>query len=143
MNKHRRITKFIILTGLILSCLISNANPVQAQTVTNKSQTGLTGLLNEAGQSAGWQTEKIDPSTGLVVILGVFTRYVLSFIGVIFIIYVIFGGYLWLTAAGSEEKVDKAKKIIRDGVIGLLVITAAAAIYIFIQGALSAATIAS
>ena len=47
---------------------------------------------------------------------------VLGFLGVVGVIVVIYGGVLWMTSAGDEEKVDKGKKTIIAGVIGIIII---------------------
>jgi len=56
----------------------------------------------------------------------------LSFLGVIFMILMLYGGYNWMTAAGDEKKVDKAKDTIRAAVIGLVIVIASYAISVFI-----------
>ena len=46
----------------------------------------------------------------------------LGFLGVAGVIVTIYGGAIWLSAAGDDEKVEKAKKTIIAGVIGLIII---------------------
>ncbi len=55
----------------------------------------------------------------------------LSFLGVIFMLLMIYGGFNWMTAEGDEQKVEKAKDTIRAAVIGLVIVIAAYAISIF------------
>src|SRR3989344_1501165 len=43
----------------------------------------------------------------------------LSLLGVLLIVLILYAGFLWMTAAGSEEKISKAKKIIGAAIIGL------------------------
>lgn len=43
----------------------------------------------------------------------------LSFLGTIFLIYTVYGGYLIMTAAGKEDDIEKGKNIIKYGVIGV------------------------
>ena len=57
---------------------------------------------------------------------------ILSFLGIIFFVLVIYGGFLWMTAAGSEEQVGKAKKIIVYAAIGIIIILSAYVITNFI-----------
>lgn len=59
-------------------------------------------------------------------------RLVLGLMTLIAVVLVIYGGFVWLTAAGNEENVEKAKKIISAAVIGLIVILLAWAIVIFV-----------
>ncbi|MFA5420944.1 MAG: hypothetical protein WC280_02900 [Patescibacteria group bacterium] len=47
---------------------------------------------------------------------------ILSFLGVIFIILVIYAGFSWMTAGGNEEQVKKAQKILKNSIIGLVVV---------------------
>ncbi|KKT54573.1 MAG: hypothetical protein UW45_C0013G0021 [Parcubacteria group bacterium GW2011_GWC2_44_22] len=46
----------------------------------------------------------------------------LGFLGVIGVIIVIYGGFLWMSAMGDDEKVEKGKKTIIAGAIGLVII---------------------
>lgn len=46
----------------------------------------------------------------------------LLFVGFIFVILVIYGGYLWMTAGGNEDQLTKAKKILTNSVIAVLII---------------------
>ncbi|MFA6171034.1 MAG: Ig-like domain-containing protein [Patescibacteria group bacterium] len=59
-------------------------------------------------------------------------RVMLGFLALIMIIIIMYGGWLWMTAGGEAEKVDKAKKLIRNAVIGLIILLSAFAIVSFI-----------
>lgn len=61
----------------------------------------------------------------------------LSLVGVIFLVLVIYGGFLWMTAGGTEAQVKKAKDIITAAVIGVVLIAAAYAITNFVFQSLS------
>lgn len=56
----------------------------------------------------------------------------LGLLGIIFIFLIVIGGYNWMTAAGEEEKVTKAKNTFMRAVIGLIIIVAAYAITYFV-----------
>lgn len=60
----------------------------------------------------------------LEVILGTVIRLILSVVGVLFFMMILYSGYNWLTAAGSEEKIKKAKRTIAHAVIALAIILA-------------------
>ena len=49
-------------------------------------------------------------------------NFLLSFIGLIFFLLMLYAGYLWMTARGNDELVQKAKKIIREAVTALIII---------------------
>ena len=65
----------------------------------------------------------------------------LGFLGIIAVIIVMYGGFKWMTAAGNEEQVGEARKLIVGGVIGLLVIFMAWAIASFVGFKLQSATL--
>lgn len=59
-------------------------------------------------------------------------RIALGFLGIIAVVLIIYAGWLWMTADGQEEKIDKAKKILTGAVIGLVITLSAFAIASFI-----------
>lgn len=55
-----------------------------------------------------------------------------SLLGIIFLILIIYGGFVWMMARGNEEEVKKAQKIIERAVIGLVVVLLSVSIaYLF------------
>lgn len=58
------------------------------------------------------------------VIGGIITG-VIGLLGVIFFILILYGGYLWMTARGNEQQIEKAKDIIKSSSIGLAVVLGA------------------
>lgn len=67
----------------------------------------------------------------------------LSMIGVIFLVLMIYGGYIWMAARGDEAEAKKAKGIITMAIIGLVVVIAAYAISTFVVGRLIAGATAT
>ncbi|MBI2050410.1 MAG: PKD domain-containing protein [Parcubacteria group bacterium] len=65
---------------------------------------------------------------------------VLGFLGVIAVIFIIFGGFRMMTAAGNEDQTASGKQAIIAGVIGLFVIFAAWGIASFVINNFSSAT---
>lgn len=61
------------------------------------------------------------------IITGIF-----SFLGIIFVAFTIYGGFLYMNARGNEEQTKKATSIITQALIGLVIILAAYAITYFI-----------
>lgn len=61
-------------------------------------------------------------------------QWVLGILAILAVALVIYGGFLWMTSAGNEERVDKGKKVISAALIGLVVVILAWAIVIFIAG---------
>ena len=57
---------------------------------------------------------------------------VLALVGVVALGVILYGGFRWMTAAGNEEAVGEAKKIITAGVIGLIIVIVAWAVVSFV-----------
>lgn len=70
-------------------------------------------------------------------IIGNIIKGALSIAGVIFFAYIVWAGYLWMTAHGEEEKITQAKKMISGAIIGLAITLMAYAITIFVVGRLT------
>jgi len=86
--------------------------------------TGLEATAKEGGLNTS--------STDIAVIVGAWIQYALSFVGVIFLVLMIYAGFLWMTAAGNEEQIKKAKSLIASAVIGAVIVFGAYAITYFI-----------
>ena len=85
------------------------------------------GFLGKSANQAGY-----DLNTKPQNIIAIIIQTALMFLGVIFLILMIYGGYLWMTARGNEEQVTKAKNLISAAIIGLVIVLAAYAISYFI-----------
>lgn len=85
-------------------------------------------FLNIAADNSGFDLSKKDTEPVIASIV----KALISFLGVIFFLLVIYGGFMWMTAQGNDEQVARAKKIIINSTIGLVVIMLAYAITWFI-----------
>ncbi|MCK4539781.1 hypothetical protein KAU09_01350 [Candidatus Parcubacteria bacterium] len=79
--------------------------------------------LEITAKAAGFGDPKSLPEI-IGAIIGVF----LSLLGVIFLILIMYGGFLWMTSGGKEEKVLIAKKTIENSIIGMIIILSSYAI---------------
>ena len=104
--------------------------PVYAGGLDNAFNTS--GALGEVGEEAGYDTSQ----EGILPIIKTIIQVALSFLGVIFLILVIYGGFLWMTASGNEEQVGKAKKILKSAIIGLVIVIMSYAISWFVTNAI-------
>ncbi|MEK7625395.1 MAG: hypothetical protein AAB467_03525 [Patescibacteria group bacterium] len=68
-------------------------------------------------------------------------RIALGLLGTIFLVIVLYGGYLWMTAGGNEDQIGQAKSWIYSGVVGLGIILSAFAITMFVLESLTTATV--
>lgn len=59
-------------------------------------------------------------------------QYALGFMGTVAVAIIIWGGFVWMTSAGNEERVKKAKEVIKWAVVGMVVVMLAWAIVVFV-----------
>ncbi len=90
--------------------------------------------LNEFGSQTQLGTKQL--TTTIASIINV----AMGLLGMVVVILILVGGFLWMTAAGSDEQITKAKGFIFGGVIGLAIILSAYAIAQFVVGSLITAT---
>jgi len=101
------------------------------------------------GSNVGWgnvSTETIGNLTGLGgtdprEIAANVINVILGFLGIIAVVLILIGGFMWMTAAGNDDKVATAKKIMTAGIIGLVIVLAAFGIAKFVIQALIGATV--
>lgn len=110
----------IILSIFFVSGFLVCVNVNQVSAYSFKSESGLYYTGDEAGYGAA-----SDFDEGLQYGIGRVIRMILTFLGVLFLILMIYGGYIWMMARGNEQEVEKAKNIIKNALIGLVVVLAA------------------
>ena len=64
----------------------------------------------------------------------------IGLLGIVAVVIILSGGFMWMTAGGNEDRVEKAKHLIFSGIIGLAIILAAFAIAKFVINSLVTAT---
>lgn len=63
-------------------------------------------------------------------------NWMLGILALIAVIFILYAGFLWLTSAGNEDRIEKAKEILISTLIGLLIILAAWGIVLYVLGIL-------
>jgi hypothetical protein len=128
-NLKRLIFLAIFLAVLIIPYLVF------AQTAAPTADTGSTPNaiknMQTTADSGGYVTADVDETT-ISTIAGRVVAAVLGLLGVLFISLMVYGGGLWMTAQGSEDQVEKAKTVIKNSTIGLIVIVSAGAIFLVV-----------
>lgn len=89
----------------------------------------------DAGEIAyGGQPPSLEKTVGAIIKSG------LGLLGVVFIVLIVYSGYLWMTARGEDKQVTKAKDTITSAIIGLAITLGAYAITDFVVDSLITAT---
>lgn len=145
MNMHhlreRRKILAICYSLLVISVVfvvVAFVSPVLAQQppagpLPAPDKVGISGAADVPGQ-AGLMLSGTDPR----IIVAKIIRVALGFLGTVALLLILYGGYLWMTAVGNEEQIDKAKKVLTQAAIGLVIILSAFSITQFILNRLLA-----
>ena len=102
--------------------------PVQAQS-TNPLQ-GAQNQLGTFAPSLGYGGDT--QGTQLMKTIGAIIQFALGFMGIVFVLLIIYSGFLWMTAGGDTKKVESAKNIIKNCIIGLIIMVLAYSITTFV-----------
>jgi len=126
MKNMKRTISGLIVSIVILTNFITMGNFVFAANLENAFTSD--GPLGQVGDKAGYniQQRTLDPLISQIITI------VLSFLGVIFLVLMIYGGFLWMTSAGNEDRTKKAKAIFISALIGLIIVVVAYAITFFV-----------
>ncbi len=85
--------------------------------------------LNIVAKISGYNIEKGGDLTPLFIAI---IQTGLGLLGTLFLILIMYGGFLWMTDRGNEEQVLKARKIITGAIIGLIIVLSSYAITFFV-----------
>jgi PKD repeat protein len=114
-----------------LSCVAEGGNVAKCLADSQTSDTK-TSFTEFQGGLAAPSTEGYAPSLTQATDVRTYalniTNYALGFLALIAVLIIIYGGFLYLTAAGKEEQAGKGKKAISYAVIGILIIMGSFAI---------------
>ncbi|MBN2854002.1 TrbC/VirB2 family protein [Patescibacteria group bacterium] len=113
----KRIKILFIIFAFLGLFLVANLSFAQSFG-TEEVELGLEGALASAE----------DPR----IIAGRFIQFALGFLGILAVLLIMYAGFLWMSSGGDEEKISRAKKILINGVIGLVIILSSWALATFI-----------
>lgn len=122
----KKIVLGMLTTFLVFTACFVMAPDANALKLSDAFKVG--GPLDKTAIATGYDTSQrsIDPIISKIITV------VLSFLGVVFLLLMIYGGFLWMTGGGNEKQAAKAKAIIIAAIIGLIIVVAAYAITFFV-----------
>ena len=128
----------LVGTMLVVTCVIlANLLVVPLASAVGDLKTEMNEQMNLVGTA---YDQTADSGTGLMTMIGNIIRIVLTLLGVVVLVLVVYAGFLWMTAGGDTEKVKTAKTMLTNAIIGLALILAAYAISDFVVSKLFEAT---
>ncbi len=102
------------------------AQPVLAQ--------GSLGGVLKGGLDKAAPDEIKGGETNPAIILGKLIGALIGFVGALLFFYMLYGGFLWMTAGGDEGKVKSARLVIKNAIIGIVIVAMSYAISNFVVG---------
>jgi hypothetical protein len=88
--------------------------------VSGDVNTGLTRLGSDANLNGS--TGIFNPQDSVVTIIGKVVKILLFVSGAITVLFVIIGGFMYVTSAGNEEQATKGRKTVTYALIGIIII---------------------
>lgn len=97
--------------------------------------------LDDIAKGGGFKAIGSDSaSTALPVLVGNIIYSALTILGTVFLALMVYAGYLYFTARGNDEFVERAIATIKRSVIGLVIVFLAFAITAFVVGQITTQT---
>ncbi len=123
-TRKKKAERTVLAAVGVFICAFAVFSALPAAAVT---QTEL-GLTPGLAQNIGLSTRDIRETIALII------NAFLGLLGLVMVVLMIYAGFLYMTSQGNEEQVTKAKAIIRNAIIGLIIITLSYAIVRFVFG---------
>lgn len=127
------------------SLVAVNATPVppppapgtESEEETNTLYGGLLKSIKGTAGKSGYQTGSDADTLGNTI--SKVTSTFIGFLGVIATFLIIYAGYLWMTAGGDDSKIEKSKNIIKQVIVGFIVLSLAYGIIAYVFYAITIA----
>ncbi len=118
----KRFLPIVVCTAVLAMCMCM-PQTASAQAFLEKIKGGVQRTATPAG---------LNQTTSLENMIGGVINVAISLVGVLLLAFILYGGFLWITSAGDSKKAGEAIKMIRNAIIGLIIIVAAWAITDFV-----------
>ena len=129
---RKKLPLILFLLLILGPSLAAKATSNSGNIVANDAFGHFFGGAQKTAEGMGY-TANTTSGTGLLLSkIATMINLVLSLVGVVFLILMIYGGITWMTASGNDKQVEKAKGIISRAAIGLAVVILAYAITFFV-----------
>lgn len=140
MKKFIRTFLALFLMGMMLVPATGTFAQTNSKTPAKKATTtsstgalgGIQGQLKEFGNTSYGSNAQTSPQ----IVVARIIRAALGLLGTLLVIYMVYGGMMWMTSNGESSKVDKAKGILRQAIVGMIIVISAYAISSFVVSTL-------
>lgn len=115
--KDRLVSRAIQSSGVVSAVIMGVGDAFAQSPLPTQGQAGVPSTFSSVSTS-----------------IGTIFNLVFAIAGAVFVILLLVGGIQYLTAAGNEEATGKARRLLVDAIVGLIIVLAAYAIGRFILG---------
>jgi len=112
MNISKRLLSLSLGLAIMALAATTIARTAQADSSLLSTQEGATDISNVYGGN----------NQDIRVTIAEIINIVLEFIGLIFFVLIIFAGFQYMTSGGNEEKTKQAVRLLRNAIIGFVII---------------------
>ena len=125
-----------IVFGLALMLLFSSFTSLALAQEEEAEETAASAIISGLDDSAGAYSQNLT----LTVFIGNLIQALLTATGILFLVLTVWAGIIYMTAAGDDTKIKKAKGMIVSALIGLIIIVGAYALTSYVIGAIATAS---
>jgi hypothetical protein len=111
----KKITKHLLSLAIVLTVVVAPALTLAAGTLDVNTDLG--GSVVSTNLKLG-EKSPVALATNLI-------NTAMLFLGLIAVVIILMGGFKWMTAGGSEDKITESKKLMAAGIVGIVIILSA------------------
>jgi len=126
------LIKIALITLLAMAIFQARPDLASAESIKESFKQS----IDETAQGTGHAELAGQLGTDLPSTISFIIKALLGTCGVIFLGLFIYGGYVWFAAKGNESEVSKARMVLRNAVIGFIIIAVAYGITDFVGNAI-------
>ena len=130
-NKKILIFFLLVISFLPMMSVMAETNEKVGDTRIDYNLTKTKILVNREGLGLLLDGGEFNANK-LAALLGSLAQPLVVLVGVLLLVIIIISGIIWMTSGGNEERITKAKGMLKNGIIGLVIVTCSYLIVSFI-----------
>lgn len=126
-SSGRRLKHFFA-SSILWVCLLAVCVPATVQAdsrpIRLAQATGRTAATTTPPRPVNTWYGFVDPLENATIpeVINKVTRFALGMVGALFLLYFIYGGFMWMTAGGEAERVKKSRQALLQAIIGVAIV---------------------
>ena len=136
--KHLGSKEKVVCILIILILFLGLSGFLIEKKVAFASSSSIDEAISQLDKTA--EHAKLGEEKDVAIIVGRIIAIVLSLTGIILVVLMIAGGFMWMTSGGNAEQVTKAKKLMSSALIGLIIVVLSYSVSHFVIERMSGVT---